>query len=65
MSRCQNGEANQQCDPISVLLPGPRFISQDRKFQDYPGELNLELFMALQKLEAKNMEHIPIHVFTH
>lgn len=60
MSRVEE-QANS--DPISVLLPGPRFISPDRKFQAYTAELNLEVFIVLQGLEAKNMGHISMNIF--
>lgn len=56
-------EKQANSDPISVLLPGPRFISPDRKFQAYTVELTLEVFIVLQRLEAKNMGHISTNIF--
>lgn len=43
----------------------PRLPSQDSKRQEYTVELNLEVFLVLQNLEAKNAKHIPSHVFIH
>lgn len=40
-------------------MPGPRLPSQDSKRQEYTVELNLEVCLVLQSLEAKNAEHIP------
>lgn len=50
-------------DPISALLAElwSGFTSQDGEFQEDRTELNLEVFIALQKFEDENTQHISIH----
>lgn len=47
-------------DPISALLAElwSRFTSQDSEFQEDKTELNLEVFIILQKFEDENIQHI-------